>query len=217
VSLALAVGLAAIIAFVSGRALPFEARTYAQLDRYQEANRNVDCKRACTIFFGDSITEGWRLELSFPGRNYVNRGIGGQTTSQMLLRFHQDVVSLHPAAVVIMAGINDVALHSPISEVEANYQAMSEISKENGISVYFESVLPVRKSGRKYSTEAISELNHWLQAHCSTSGDSLIDYWPQMADKDMRLLPELSDDGLHPNSKGYSTMTFVFDQKVPAR
>src|SRR5215467_10521055 len=118
---------------------------FGELSRYRDANAAlppIAPGEERVVFFGDSITDGWKIEESFPGRPYVNRGIGGQTTSQMLVRFRQDVVNLRPKVVVILAGTNDIAGNSgPIAneDIEANYSDIAELAKANNISVIFSS------------------------------------------------------------------------------
>ena len=122
---------------------------YGQLARYREANAKLSPAGAGenrVVFFGDSITDIWKLEDSFPGKPYVNRGIGGQTTPQMLVRFRPDVIDLHPKVVVILAGTNDIAGNTgPMrnEDIEANYESFTELARANGIRVVYSSILPV--------------------------------------------------------------------------
>src|SRR6266567_2901369 len=122
---------------------------YGQLARYRDANAALKPPAAGenrVVFFGDSITDIWNLDESFPGKPYVNRGIGGQTTSQMLVRFRQDVINLQPKVVVILAGTNDIAGNTgPISkeDIEANYSSLAELARAHNVRVIFSSVLPV--------------------------------------------------------------------------
>jgi lysophospholipase L1-like esterase len=192
---------------------------FGELQRYRDANARLkppaaDEKRV--VFLGDSITDGWPLQKYFPGKNYVNRGIGGQTTPQMLIRFREDVISLQPAVVVILAGTNDIAGNTgPMSleEIEANYTSLAELAKVHGIRVVFSSILPVHnyteKSTNMYAQRPmgqIRELNRWLQEYCKTNGLVYLDYFGATVDEAGFLKKELAEDGLHPNAAGYSIM-----------
>jgi lysophospholipase L1-like esterase len=192
---------------------------FGELARYRDANAQLKPaaageKRA--VFLGDSITDGWPLEKYFAGKNYVNRGIGGQTTPQMLIRFREDVINLQPAVVVILAGTNDIAGNTgPMSleEIEANYTSLAELAKVHGIRVVFSSILPVHnyteKSTNMYAQRPmgqIRELNRWLQAYCKANGLVYLDYFGATVDDAGFLKKELAEDGLHPNAAGYSIM-----------
>ena len=135
------------------------------------------------MFFGDSITDIWKLEDYFPGKPYLNRGIGGQTTPQMLVRFRQDVIDLHPSVVVILAGTNDIAGNTgPMSleTIEANYSSLAELARAHNIRVVFSSVLPVHNYTPKSqdffaqrSPEKILALNRWLKDYCAANAPGL--------------------------------------------
>ncbi len=168
------------------------------------------------VFFGDSITDIWKLADYFPGKPYINRGIGGQTTPQMLVRFRQDVIDLHPKVVVILAGTNDIAGNTgPMSlqDIEANYASMAELARAHGIAVVFSSVLPVHNYTpaahdffAQRSPEKILELNRWLKAYCASNGYVYLDYFNAVVDSKGLLRADLADDGLHPNAAGYKLM-----------
>jgi len=169
------------------------------------------------VFFGDSITAGWPLDQFFPGRPYVNRGIGGQTTSQALVRFRQDVIDLRPAAVVILLGTNDIAGNTgaiDVSDIEKNLASMAELARVHHIAVVFSSLTPVHD----YTPQSdiafplrppatIRELNDWLKAHCAELGATYLDYFSAMIDGAGLMRRELALDGLHPNHAGYEIMT----------
>src|SRR5271156_2588296 len=129
--------------------IPIYMNDFGQLGRYREANAMLAAPtpgERRVIFFGDSITDAWHFDEYFPGKGYINRGISGQTTSQMLVRFHADVIALQPAAVVILAGTNDIAGNTgPISveDIEANYAALADVARAHGIRLIFSSVTPV--------------------------------------------------------------------------
>jgi lysophospholipase L1-like esterase len=202
-----------------------EVEDFIGLGKYRTENADLASHVDRTVFIGDSITELWNLSQYFNGKGYLNRGIVGQTTFQLLLRFHQDVVELHPRAVVILAGINDVggkAGQVSISEIESNYLAMAEIARSNGIKVVFCSLLPIHNyfPTRKvkienYSRERIIALNSWLRDYCFNSGAVYVDYFSAMIDAHASMRRDLSDDGLHPNDKGYQVMASVLASAIP--
>ncbi len=192
---------------------------FGELARYRDANTQLKPPAAGekrVVFLGDSITDGWPLEKYFSGKSYVNRGIGGQTTPQMLIRFREDVVNLQPAVVVILAGTNDIAGNTgPMSldAIEANYTSMSELAHAHGIRVIFSSILPVHNYTEKSTNmfaqrpmSQIQELNRWLQQYCKTNGLVYLDYFSATVDEAGFLKKELAEDGLHPNAVGYSIM-----------
>jgi lysophospholipase L1-like esterase len=200
---------------------------YGQLARYRDANAALKPpapgeKRV--IFFGDSITDLWKLEDSFPGKPYINRGIGGQTTSQMLVRFREDVIDLQPKVVVILAGTNDVAGNTgPISneDIEANFSSMAELARTHTIRVVFSSILPVNnytpESQEFFDSrpiERIITLNNWLKGYCATSGSVYLDYFAAMVDKKGLLRRDLADDGLHPNKAGFAVMAPLAEKAI---
>ena len=191
----------------------------AGLARYAETNRRLakpDSSKPRVIFFGDSITDFWHLNEYFPERDYINRGIAGQTTGEMLQRFKADVIDLHPAAVLILAGTNDLARQIPVAAIASNLQAMADLATANKIKVIFASVLPVsdyhkdqnpayeRTPGRPPAY--IRELNTWLLSLCTQRMFAYLDYYSGLIDQQSALNADFSDDGLHPNSKGYRIM-----------
>jgi len=164
------------------------------------------------VFMGDSITEGWHLDKSFPGKPYVNRGISGQTTSQMVLRFHQDVIALKPKAVVILAGINDMAENTgsiTLEQIEDNLAAMAEMATANGIKVVLCSVLPATHfswhPGLAPAAE-VATLNEWMKAYTAEKGYVHVDFYSAMKDAQGGLPPNLSRDGVHPLPAGHAIM-----------
>jgi len=169
------------------------------------------------IFFGDSITDIWHLDEYFPGKPYINRGIGGQTTPQMLVRFRQDVIELHPKVVVILAGTNDIAGNTGpmrLEDIEANYASFADLGRANNIRVVFSSVLPVHnytpQSQNAFAQRPpakILDLNRWLKSYVAAHPDCLyLDYFSAMVDDKGLLKRELAEDGLHPNVAGYKIM-----------
>ncbi len=189
------------------------------LVRYRAENEALPPVRSGeqrVVFFGDSITDSWGRSATtgvfFPGKPYLNRGISGQTTPQMLVRFEQDVVHLHPAAVVILAGTNDIAGNTgPTTNqmIEDNFAAMVAIAKQNGIKVVLASVTPAYAYPWRPEikpVERIRDLNKWLQSFCSRNGCVYLDYYSAMADAKGAMLPGLSSDGVHPTAQGYAVM-----------
>lgn len=193
---------------------------FGGLARYRDANAALRPPAAGenrVVFFGDSITDAWKIDEYFPGKPYINRGIGGQTTPQMLLRFRQDVVDLEPKAVVILAGTNDIAGNTGperIEDIEANYASMAEIADANHIRVIFSSVTPVHNytalSQNMYafrSPARILELNGWLKNYVAGHPNCFyLDYFSAMVDDKGLLKKDLAEDGLHPNPAGYKIM-----------
>jgi lysophospholipase L1-like esterase len=164
------------------------------------------------VFMGDSITEGWRLDKSFPGKPFINRGISGQTTPQMVLRFHQDVIALQPQAVVILAGINDIAENTgpmTIAQIEDNLAAMAEMATANHIQVVLCSVLPAFdfpwRPGMAPALKVVA-LNEWIKSYAAAKGHVYVDYYSPMKDDRGGLPPTLSSDGVHPLPAGYAIM-----------
>jgi lysophospholipase L1-like esterase len=192
---------------------------FGQLSRYREANASLPApapNESRVVFFGDSITDIWKLSEYFPSKPYINRGIGGQTTPQMLVRFHEDVIDLKPKVVVVLAGTNDIAGNTgPMSlqDIEANYTTLAELARLHGIRIVFASVLPVHNYTPQAQdffaqrpSEKILELNRWLKAYCTANGYVYLNYFSAMVDEKGMLKKDLSDDGLHPNAAGYKVM-----------
>jgi acyl-CoA thioesterase I len=192
---------------------------FGQLARYREANASLLAPAASesrVVFFGDSITDIWKLADYFPSKPYVNRGIGGQTTPQMLVRFREDVIDLKPKVVVILAGTNDIAGNTgpmTLSQIEANYSTIAELARIHGIRVVYASVLPVNDYTPRAqdffaqrSPDKILELNRWLKAYCAANGCIYLDYFSAMVDDKGMLKKDLTEDGLHPNAAGYKIM-----------
>lgn len=190
---------------------------WAQLEVYSQANTTLAPpvpRENRVVFFGDSITDFWNLTTYFPDRPYINRGISGQTTPQMLIRFRPDVIALKPRVVVILAGTNDLAGNTgptTSDQIQDNYASIAELAKVHQIRVVLSSVLPIHdysatqnSTGR--SPTKIEALNQWLKGYCTTSDCIYLDYYSAMLDTNGMLRAELSDDGLHPNAKGYSIM-----------
>jgi len=192
---------------------------FGELSRYRDANAALPPPAAGenrVVFFGDSITDMWHLDESFPGKPYVNRGISGQTTPQMLVRFREDVINLQPKVVVILAGTNDIAGNTgpmTLDEIEANYASLAELATLHHIRVVFSSVLPVhnytpqsQELFARRSPAKILELNRWLKNYCEKNGHVYLDYFSAVVDDKGLLKKDLAEDGLHPNKAGYKVM-----------
>jgi lysophospholipase L1-like esterase len=195
------------------------ARDFADLHRYRAANQELGAPVSGehrVLFYGDSITDKWTLSQYFSGHNYINRGISGQTTSQMLLRFRQDVIDLDPQIVVVLAGTNDIAGNTgPISieDIEGNITSMAELARAHNITLVLSSVTPVNNytpaSQRFFADRPLSEilrLNEWMKAYCASTNCYYLDYFDSMVDGSGLLKRGLSEDGLHPNDAGYKIM-----------
>jgi acyl-CoA thioesterase-1 len=205
--------------------LPSVARNLAdqlldwnQLGRYHEDNlrlQKLPMESSRVVFFGDSITDMWKLSQYFGDRPYVNRGISGQTTAQMLVRMYPDVINLHPAALVILAGTNDIAQNTgPQSAemVQDNFRAMTELAQKHNIAVVLCSLLPIsdyteRKQSLQRPPADILRLNDWLKGYAGQTHAVFVDYFSALVDDRGFLKEGLSNDGLHPNEKGYAIMT----------
>lgn len=205
-------------------------RDWAQLSRYRDANR-VTSSRPLVVFMGDSITDVWqqpRYGGFFPGKPYADRGISGQTTAQMLLRFRPDVVALAPKAVVILAGTNDIAGNTgPATdeEIEGNLASMTELAEAHGIRVVLSSITPVSGSHQKPGDPAppqttrrpmdrIKAVNGWMKTYASAHGRVYLDYFSAMTDASGLLREDLSLDDLHPNAQGYAIMAPLAEQAI---
>lgn len=165
------------------------------------------------VFMGDSITAGWKLAEAFPGKPYINRGISGETSPQMLVRFRQDVIDLHPKVVIILAGTNDVAGNTgPMTpeQSEENLASMADLATGNGIRVVLCSVLPSFDfpwhPGQEPAPK-IAALNDWIKAYAAQKGYPYVDYYAAMKDERGGLPATLSRDGVHPLPAGYAIMT----------
>jgi lysophospholipase L1-like esterase len=211
-------------------------KDWAQLNRYRDANAQLTAPEKSeqrVVFLGDSITDAWSKPVYggfFPGKPYVNRGISGQTTPQMLVRFRPDVIALQPKAVVILAGTNDIAGNTgpmSVGSIEDNLASIAELAGQHGINVVLASVLPVSDYGQnskgepivqttRRSPAQILELNAWSKRYAADNGHMYLDYFPKMVDDNGMLRKELSEDGLHPNAAGYAIMAPLAEQAIQA-
>ena len=209
-------------------------RDWPDVARYRDANARLTApakKENRVVFMGDSITDLWvkpQFGGFFPGKPYVDRGISGQTTPQMLIRFRPDVLALQPRVVVILAGTNDIAGNTgpmTLSEIEDNLASMAELARAHKIGVVLASVLPVSNYGHdgqghpvdvrvQRPPEKILELNSWMRKQAADKGYVYLDYFSAMADAAGLLKRELSEDGLHPNRAGYAVMAPLAEQAI---
>lgn len=226
------VAAAFLAAFAFPATLAFPAALIAQtppdwadLAHYALANAELskqpsDERRV--VFMGNSITEAWAklFATQFPGKPYVGRGISGQTTPQMLVRFQQDVVALRPAVVVILGGTNDIAGNTGVSTlemIEDNIRSMTEIAQASGIRVVLCSVLPVFDYPWKQGLEPAPKivlLNAWLKDYASMVDAVYVDFHSAMADERHGLRNDLGSDGVHPNEKGYDMMAPLVEEGI---
>jgi lysophospholipase L1-like esterase len=189
---------------------------FADLTHYRAADRRLGPPAPGTdrvVFLGDSITQGWNLRKSFPGKPYINRGISGQTTSQMLLRFRPDVIDLHPKVVVILGGTNDLAGNAgPVTlrQVEGNLESMAQLGRANGIAVVLCSLLPTVHYWWHPQVpdpaHRIAVLNRWIQAYAAQHHYVYVNYYAVMKNAAGGLKHSLSPDGVHPSPAGYAVM-----------
>lgn len=195
---------------------------WAFLAKYRDADKELQppvSGEARVVFMGDSITEGWGQKATasapgefFPGKPYVNRGISGQTTPQMLVRFRQDVINLKPKVVVLLAGTNDIAENTgktTLEDISNNIASISDLARANGIRVVLCSVLPASDfHWRPGLTPApkIRALNEWIKEYAAKNGFVYVDYYSSMTNSEGGLRAELSPDGVHPNQAGYAIM-----------
>src|SRR6266478_9125646 len=209
---------------------------WPNLARYAEANATLAAPTKFelrVVFMGDSITDAWispEFGGFFPGKPYVDRGISGQTTPQMLIRFRPDVIALQPKVVVILAGTNDIAGNTgpmTLQAIEDNLTSMFDLAHANGIRVVFASILPIsdyekNREGQQIirskqrPPEQITALNAWMKTYAAAHRGVYLDYFSAMADDKGFLKEELSEDGLHPNKKGYDIMAPLAEQAITA-
>lgn len=205
---------------------------WPNLERFRAANAALPvpvAQQPRVVMMGDSITEGWRATVQshepemgafFVGKPYVNRGISGQTTPQMLVRFRQDVINLHPAVVVILGGTNDIAGNTgetTLEAIEDNFATMAELAHLHGIRVVLASVTPVFdypwNPGRQPAPK-IAALNQWLRSYAAANHHIYLDYYTAMATPTGAMRAELSLDGVHPNHAGYEVMAPLLQQAI---
>ena len=194
-----------------------QLQDWNQLGRYHAANEALKKEPVPVgrvVFYGDSITDGWKLEQYFPGKPYVNRGISGQTTAQMIVRMFPDVINLKPAAMILLAGTNDIARNNgpqTFDQITQNIQAITELAQLHKIKVILCAIMATsdytsRKQLARRPIADILKLNVWMKDYASRSGAIYCDYYAATADDKGLLKDGFSGDGLHPNPKGYELM-----------
>ena len=197
------------------------------LQRYAQSNSEIGPASPTenrVVFLGDSITDGWRINQYFPGKPYVNRGIGGQITGQMLGRMKADVIDLKPSVVVVLAGTNDLARGVPSDTIKNNLTMIGALAQAAGISPVFSAILPVSDHHKRQDPNyertplrppsEILSLNVWLEQKCEESGYGFVDYHAPMVGGDGQLRAELAADGLHPNGEGYKIMAPLAEKAI---
>ena len=209
----------------SAQHLADELQDWNQIGRYHEDDvrlQSMPAEKGRVVFLGDSITDAWKLPQYFPDKPYVNRGIGGQTTPQMLVRFYPDVIDLHPAAVIILAGTNDIARNTgpqTLEMVEDNFRAMCELAQKHGIKIVLCLLLPVSDYTQHQQTDHrppsdILKLNEWLRRYAAEIHAEVADYYSALVDSQGMLKEGYSNDGLHPNERGYALMAPVAEAAI---
>ena len=194
---------------------------WPNLAKYRDSNAVLAAPRPGenrVVFMGNSITEGWKN--FFPGKPYLNRGISGQTTPQMLVRFRQDVIALRPSVVVILAGTNDIAGNtgpSTVEMIEDNLASMADLARIHGIRVVLCSVLPVYdypwKPGLAPAPKIVA-LNAWMKHYADSTGSVYVDYHSAMRDERQGMRADLASDGVHPNEAGYQIMVPLVERGI---
>jgi lysophospholipase L1-like esterase len=198
---------------------------WAYVARYHDANQLLIAKTAPkrVVFMGDSITEGWgRQPFIKDNPGYVGRGISGQTSPQMLVRFRSDVLALKPAVVHIMAGTNDIAQntgHETPEEIEGYIEDMVELALRNNVKVVLAAIPPSKEFWWHRGLEPAPQIrafNTWLREYAAGRGLVYVDYWSVLATADGAMKPEYSADGVHPNPAGYEAMRPLAEAAIRA-
>lgn len=196
---------------------------WANLSRYRADNATVKPGEMTVVLMGDSITDGWGRKYGkfFPGKPYLNRGISGQTTPQMLIRFRPDVLAHKPKAVVILAGTNDIAGNTgpmTLEDIQGNLQSMAELARANRIRVVLSSVLPtsdyIRPQTNRRPNDKVKAMNAWIKDYAAKNGHIYLDYYSAMLDDKGVFRQELTYDGLHPNDAGYDVMLPLAEKAI---
>jgi lysophospholipase L1-like esterase len=214
--------------FCCGCAFSQSATDWPNLARYHDENARLAAPapgESRVVFMGDSITDGWGRQYGqfFPGKPYVNRGISGQTTPQMLIRFRPDVIALKTKVVVFLAGTNDIAGNTgpmTLEAIEDNLMSMAELAQANNIRVVLASVMPVcnyiKPQTERRPPEKIIALNAWIKDYAAKNSFVYLDYYSAMLDDKEMFRKELTYDGLHPNDAGYEVMGPLAEKAIAA-
>lgn len=202
-----------------------ELQDWNQMGRYYQDDLRLEKEPRVpgrVVFLGDSITDIWNLRQFFPGKPYVNRGISGQTTAQMLARMFQDVIDLHPAALIFLGGTNDVAGNTgpeTARMVEENIQAITELAQAHHITPILCSLTPVSdytshpQTGHRPPAQ-ILQLNAWIRSYSAKAKAGYCDYYSALVDGKGMLKKGYSDDGLHPNDRGFALLAPVAEKAI---
>ena len=197
-------------------------RDFGGLNAYAKENATLPAAPANrVVFLGDSITEFWgKKSPFFPGEPYLNRGVAGQTTAQMLIRFRQDVIDLKPAAVIIQGGLADIAGFtgpSSLAEIQNNLRSMAELASLNGISPILVGIPPAAdypgRTGPEPATQVVA-LNKWIASYCASSRFTFLDYHSALVGSHGQMKEGVSDDGVHPNEKGYALLKPLAEKAI---
>ena len=224
---------------LTAQSLADQLLDWNQLGRYYAENQKLKSlppEPNRVVFMGDSITDFWNLSKYFPDKPYVNRGISGQTTPQMLVRLFSDVIELKPVVMVLLAGINDIAQNTgpqTAEMVENNIRAMAELAQHHGIKVVLCSIMPVSdypylkqqkglidskiktvKWTDSHPADDIIKLNVWLKDYAEKVNAIYVNYFDAFVDEKGLLKESYSDDGLHPNNEGYKVMSQIVDAAI---
>ena len=202
-----------------------ELQDWNQLGRYHQDDLRLEAEPRMpgrVVFLGDSITDIWNLAKFFPGKPYVNRGISGQTTPQMLVRMFPDVIDLKPAAVILLAGTNDIARNTgpeTAGMIEQNFQAITELARVHQIKVILCSLTPVSDYTAHPQTvrrppSQILELNRWIKTYAASAHATFADYYSALVDSKGMLKDGYSNDGLHPNNRGFALLAPVAEAAI---
>lgn len=202
-----------------------QLQDWNQLGRYHQDDLRLEAAPAMAgrvVFLGDSITDGWDLAKYFPGKPYVNRGIGGQTTVQMVVRMHPDVIHLNPAAFILLAGTNDIAGNTgpeTLEMVEDNIRALCEMAQSHNIKIILCFLTPISDYTKAKQTVRrppadIVNLNHWLESYARDVHAQVADYYTALVDNKGMLRDGYSKDGLHPNAQGYELLAPVAEAAI---
>ena len=209
----------------AAQALADQLEDWNQLGRYYADDQRLEklpAESGRVAFLGDSITDGWKLGQSFPGKPYVNRGIGGQVTSQMLVRLYPDVIDIRAAALIVLAGTNDIAGNNgpqTIEQIAQNFMAITELAHAHGIQVILCSLLPVsdyteHKQIAHRPPADILKLNAWIKTYAAKANATFADYYSAIVDEKGFLKDGFSADGLHPNDRGYELLAPVAEAAI---
>ncbi|MEP7362848.1 MAG: SGNH/GDSL hydrolase family protein [Acidobacteriota bacterium] len=210
---------ASFVAMLEAKEAQLRSADRDNLKRYADANTRVPppvAGKPRVVFLGDSITDGWRLNEYFPDKEYINRGISGQITSQMLGRMKADVIALRPEVVVLLGGTNDLARGTSVDAITGNMEMIADLCAYNKIKLIIASVLPVSdyhmhvnpafEMSRRRPPQQIEAINVWAKEFADRKNIGYLDYATPMKDERGMLKADLADDGLHPNAAGYRIM-----------